>query len=545
MVANGSAVGEQYVDLLPESDDGPFLRDGDEIALERTDTPIATTKLLVDLDRTVNSVNKKSLTTVIDELGKAFQGTGEDLGQIIDTSNSFIRTANANFDLTTDLLEDGNVVLSTQLDKASAIRSFAKDLSLFSDTLVRSDEDLRAVIEDGSATANQLRTFLEENQVDLGELINQLVTTGEITGKNIDGAETVLLVYPYVVAGGYTVVAKDPGSGLFDAHFGLILTQTPEVCTAGYEGTDTRIPQDGSNRPMNEDARCTEPASQSNARGGQHAPGRAAASYRAPVVGTYDRDTGPRALHRPRARRRRQLHRRRGVHVRRGVLEVAAAAAARRGRGGNPGGRRRRRPTSPLTTTRATEDMTEDHPGHEPAPETADSPGPSKADRISPRLSRGIAVVLAGLAVLAAVAVVVQLVVLQPRFEEVAATEQARIDAVRVAEKFAIEVNNYDSETIEDYQGRVSELLTTKFAGEFEQAMGDIVSSVGEADMTSKGEVITSAVASVDPDSADVLVVADADVTTVFDDRARHFRWEVSLVKVDGAWLVDNFTPVT
>ncbi len=194
MVANGSAVGEQYVDLLPESDDGPFLRDGDEIALERTDTPIATTKLLVDLDRTVNSVNKKSLTTVIDELGKAFQGTGEDLGQIIDTSNSFIRTANANFDLTTDLLEDGNVVLSTQLDKASAIRSFAKDLSLFSDTLVRSDDDLRAVIEDGSATANQLRTFLEENQVDLGELINQLVTTGEITGKNIDGAETVILV---------------------------------------------------------------------------------------------------------------------------------------------------------------------------------------------------------------------------------------------------------------------------------------------------------------------------------------------------------------
>ncbi len=52
--------------------------------------------------------------------------------------------------------------------------------------------------------------------------------------------------------------------------------------------------------------------------------------------------------------------------------------------------------------------------------------------------------------------------------------------------------------------------------------------------MTSKGEVITSAVASVDPDSAEVLVVADANVTTVFDARARHFRWEVSLVKVDG-----------
>jgi phospholipid/cholesterol/gamma-HCH transport system substrate-binding protein len=292
VVANRSAVGEQYVDLQPQTSAGPFLGDGDDIPQAMTETPIATTKLLVDLDRTVNSVNKESLRTVVGELGQAFQGTGEDLGQIIDTSNSFIRTANDNFEVTTDLLEDGNVVLTTQIDKASAIRSFASDLSKFSDTLVTSDRDLRRVIESGSATATQLRTFLEDNRVDLGELINNLVTTGEVTAKHIDGTEMILVAYPYVVAGGYTVVDKDPGSGLYDAHFGLILTQEPHVCTGGYEGTDKRSPQDGSNRPMNEAARCTEPQSQSNARGGQHAPGRAGTAYRAPVVGTYDRETG-------------------------------------------------------------------------------------------------------------------------------------------------------------------------------------------------------------------------------------------------------------
>ena len=35
--------------------------------------------------------------------------------------------------------------------------------------------------------------------------------------------------------------------------------------------------------------------------------------------------------------------------------------------------------------------------------------------------------------------------------------------------------------------------------------------------MTSKGEVLASAVASLDPDSAQVLVVSDANVKTVFD----------------------------
>ncbi len=292
VVANRSAVGEQYVDLQPEVSQGPFLGDGDDIPLAMTETPIATTKLLVDLDRTVNSVNRQSLRTVVGELGKAFNGTGEDLGQIIDTSNSFIRTANDNFEVTTDLLEDGNVVLSTQLDKASAIRSFASDLSKFSDTLVSSDRDLRRVIENGSATANQLRTFLERNRVDLGELINNLVTTGEITGKHIDGTEMILVAYPYVVAGGYTVVDKDPQSGLYDAHFGLIMETEPHVCTGGYEDTDKRSPHDGSNRPMNESAKCTEPQAKTNARGGQHAPRRAGTAYRAPVVAAYDRESG-------------------------------------------------------------------------------------------------------------------------------------------------------------------------------------------------------------------------------------------------------------
>jgi hypothetical protein len=62
--------------------------------------------------------------------------------------------------------------------------------------------------------------------------------------------------------------------------------------------------------------------------------------------------------------------------------------------------------------------------------------------------------------------------------------------------------------------------------------------------MDSQGKVLASGVATVDQDSARVLVAADADVKTVFDNRQRHFRWEVSLVKVDGRWLVDDFTPV-
>ena len=90
----------------------------------------------------------------------------------------------------------------------------------------------------------------------------------------------------------------------------------------------------------------------------------------------------------------------------------------------------------------------------------------------------------------------------------------------------------------------ITPMLSPKFKGEFEKAQQDILPSIEQAKVESKGQVLTSAVASVDPDSAQVLVVADAQVKSVFDTRARHFRWEISLVKLDGKWLVDDFSPV-
>jgi phospholipid/cholesterol/gamma-HCH transport system substrate-binding protein len=287
VVGNRSAVGEQYVDLQPQSDGKPFLRDRSEIALDDTRTPIPTQKLLGDLSTTVESVDQDALRTTVGELGDAFGGTGEDLQRIIDSGTSFIDAANANFDTTTALIRDGNTVLKGQVASASAIRSFAKQLKLFTGSLAGSDKDLRAVIDNGSATANELRTFLDENKVDLSELINELVTTGEVVVRHLDGVEQILVIYPYVVEGGFTVVSRSPDTGLYDAHFGMILTSNPEVCHAGYESTDRRPPEEGDNRPMNLNAHCAEPPTQSNARGAQNAP-RAPAAYRAPVVASYD-----------------------------------------------------------------------------------------------------------------------------------------------------------------------------------------------------------------------------------------------------------------
>ncbi len=292
LVGNRSAVGEQYVELQPQSDRGPYLADGSEIARDRTTTPIQTDTLLTHLDETVESVDQDDLRTVTTELGAALGGAGQDLQTIIDSSNAFLTAADENFGVTVDLIRDSNTVLQGQADSERAFRRFARDLSRFTTTVAGHDEDLRRLIDDGSAGADELRTFLEQNEVDLGELINNLVTTGEVVVKHLDGIEQLLVVYPYVVEGGFTVVSKSPGSGLYDAHFGLVLQPNPPVCLQGYESTDRRSPLDGSNRPMNEQAGCTAPASQANARGSQNIAAPRPATAWGPADFAYDPASG-------------------------------------------------------------------------------------------------------------------------------------------------------------------------------------------------------------------------------------------------------------
>lgn len=163
---------------------------------------------------------------------------------------------------------------------------------------------------------------------------------------------------------------------------------------------------------------------------------------------------------------------------------------------------------------------------------------------MSPRLSRGVTVVLAVVALLAAVAIVVELLVVRPDYLDARTEDQNRTDAVRAAERFAVQVNNFDASDTATLKQQLAPMLSTKFRSDFQATIDDILSQINQAKLSSKGEVVKSAVASVDPDSAEVLVVADATAKSVYGTRARHFRWSVDLVKVDGRWLVDNFTPV-
>lgn len=268
VVENRSAVGEQYVDLQPRRQGGPYLGDGDRIPRSRTSAPLPTEVLLLNLDRLVRSVDHRDLTVVIDEMGKAFAGSDQSLQRILDSGDALTREAVDALPETIRLIEDGQTVLATQRDTASSIRSFTGDLALLSQTLRSSDADLRKVFDNGALASDQMRQLIEENRAPIAALLANLITSGQVTVARLDALQQILVTYPDTVSGGYTVV---PGDGT--SHFGLVLSSDPPSCKKGYESTRQRVPAATADVPVNAKARCTEPrGSKSSVRGAQNAP---------------------------------------------------------------------------------------------------------------------------------------------------------------------------------------------------------------------------------------------------------------------------------
>jgi Mce-associated membrane protein len=162
------------------------------------------------------------------------------------------------------------------------------------------------------------------------------------------------------------------------------------------------------------------------------------------------------------------------------------------------------------------------------------------------RLRWGMTAVLAVLAVLALVVVVLEVTTLRPRSDRDQAAQRAQSQVVSAAERFTVQYNTYDADKLPAYEKSMKPMLSPKFRTSFEKAMQQLSSAIVKGKINSKGEVLASAVASQDSDSAQVLVVADASAQTVYEKNvARHFRWQVSLVKINGSWLVDNYSAVT
>lgn len=277
-VGNRSAVGEQFVDLQPQSEGGPFLKKDAVIPRENNSIPISPTQLLVNLDKFVTSIDTEDVAVVLEELGQAFEGTGDSLQRLVDAGDALTRAATEALPETKRLINDGVTVLNTQRDVSGQFKSFNRDLADLSGQLRSSDPDFRRLFSNGTQSARETTDLLETNRSALPVLLANLTTVAQIQSIRLPAIRQILVTYPNVIAGGFTVVPNDGTT-----HFGFVLSggggnpqgtgAAPPPCTEGYETTKRRPPTDLKLREANLNAYCKlKPETNRNVRGAQNAP---------------------------------------------------------------------------------------------------------------------------------------------------------------------------------------------------------------------------------------------------------------------------------
>ena len=287
-VHNRSAVGEQYLDLVPRSADGPLLADGDLVDATDTTTPVAEEDLLVSIDRFVTSIDTDDLSTVVSELGTALGGRGEDVGRIIDNTGVVLDAGQASMPALTELLASGEVVLQTQADLAPEISGTLSSLVVVTDVVARNDAALRQILTSGTDAGAALDGLATDLTPVLPSLLGDVAGLATVTTDRLSSLEQTLVVAPLALASGVT-----PGRDN-KSHFALAIAQAPDVCREGFiPASEWRSPNDFSTVETPEGIGCAEGLPATPRGGTQLVRGNDPSRFPAPLDRTAVAPAGP------------------------------------------------------------------------------------------------------------------------------------------------------------------------------------------------------------------------------------------------------------
>jgi virulence factor Mce-like protein len=232
-VRSVSAVGEQYVDLIPRGDGPPFLSDGSVIERDETTIPQKIGPVLDQLESLVASVPKDKLSDLLDASFRAFNGARYDLASLLDSGSRIAADANATAQRTRSLIDDSAPLLDSQVQSAGALDIWTRNLNGVTEQLVQNDPGLRTVLNTGAVAEQEVSRLLAQLKPTLPVLLANLTAVGEVGVTYNPSLRQLLVLLPPYVAGFSSISPLNNPTGMSLGSFSL-MNGDPPACTVGF-----------------------------------------------------------------------------------------------------------------------------------------------------------------------------------------------------------------------------------------------------------------------------------------------------------------------
>ncbi len=183
-----SAVGEQFIDLLPTKSSGPYLQERDEIPISATQLPVQQEDLLRLLDQVLSGIPPKAIGNLVDVLGEGLGGRGDDLHAAFAALDPLTETLANRTREVNDLAVNGDK-LGTAFDATSSeFVTGMKGVGASVSALGRGADGLERLLDSGAEYLPDLGNLIATRKVQLNTTIANLA---EITRISADHLQSV------------------------------------------------------------------------------------------------------------------------------------------------------------------------------------------------------------------------------------------------------------------------------------------------------------------------------------------------------------------
>ncbi|KUI43566.1 virulence factor Mce [Mycobacterium sp. GA-1199] len=281
-----SAIGEQYVDLVPHTDAPPYLQDGSVVAMTNTTVPQQVGPMLDQTSALLSSVPKDKFNALLDETFTGLNGAGFDLGSLADSTSRLTGDLNAVADRTQALIDDSAPLLDAQAASNEALRTWSRSLAGVTTQLVDNDPQIRTLFSQAPAAADEISALLSQIKPTLPVLLANLTTIGQITITYNPSLEQVLVLLPPFISTIQAAMPRNNATGIPTGGEFAITAGDPNPCTVGFlPPSQWRSPADLSDIDTPDGLYCKLPQdSPTTVRGARNYPCMAHPGKRAPTV---------------------------------------------------------------------------------------------------------------------------------------------------------------------------------------------------------------------------------------------------------------------
>jgi phospholipid/cholesterol/gamma-HCH transport system substrate-binding protein len=251
-----SAVGEQYLDLVPCRKPGKFLADGQTMPKLGT-VPAEIGPALDTANRGLSVLPKEKIAQLLDETAQSVGGLGPALQRLVDATQAIVGDFKTQITDVNNIIQNSGPVLDSQVKSGDAIERWARNLNKLGAQSAQEDTHLKSLLHQAAPTADQVNSLFNDVRDSLPQTLANLEIIFDLLKRYHTGVEQVFVFLPQGASIAQTVAAPFPNMAALD--LGLSINQPPPCLTGFIPAPQWRSPADTSMQPLPEGTYCKIP----------------------------------------------------------------------------------------------------------------------------------------------------------------------------------------------------------------------------------------------------------------------------------------------